>query len=134
MGATQKNDFFNNNSAENINLAQVELIESQSQEIPLEQIPASETTLPGEVVLVPLSLLVVPWILFFVVPSAFWKNLGSRMSTIKTYHQIPCHKCQYYNHNAYLQCAIHPCKALSAEAINCSDFAAKNNKSVFTKK
>jgi len=38
-------------------------------------------------------------------------------------HQIPCHRCRYYTGSPYLKCPVHPCAALSEEALGCRDYA-----------
>ncbi|NWF58170.1 MAG: hypothetical protein HXY43_02315 [Fischerella sp.] len=56
------------------------------------------------------------------------KAILNRIFTIKHNHQIPCGKCQYFKNNRYLQCAIHPTKVLSQEAINCPDYLPQDKK------
>lgn len=44
------------------------------------------------------------------------------IARLKRLHQIPCSRCAYFTGNYYLKCPVHPCKALSEEAINCLDY------------
>jgi hypothetical protein len=37
-------------------------------------------------------------------------------------HSIPCDRCAYFTGCRYLQCAVHPCRAFTEEAIECPDF------------
>lgn len=39
---------------------------------------------------------------------------------------IPCAQCYYFSTNVYVHCSIHPSKALTVEAIGCSDYAQEN--------
>jgi hypothetical protein len=41
---------------------------------------------------------------------------------LKRLHQIPCSRCAFYTGDYRLKCAVHPCKALSEEAIACVDY------------
>ncbi len=58
----------------------------------------------------------------------FRKAVLNRMFPIKYNHRIPCNNCKYFKNNRYLQCAIHPTKVLSQEAINCPDYLPKQNR------
>ncbi|MEM9245914.1 MAG: hypothetical protein AAGA67_09270 [Cyanobacteria bacterium P01_F01_bin.153] len=62
-----------------------------------------------------------------------WLFIGSLISNLfhlmrdgkqrlKTLHQIPCAKCQYFTNDMHLKCTVHPMIALSEDAINCADF------------
>ena len=42
--------------------------------------------------------------------------------TIDYFKQVPCKNCRFFNNNHHLKCAVHPCTALTKEAINCSDY------------
>ncbi|HHP7243317.1 MAG TPA: hypothetical protein ACFE0H_01380 [Elainellaceae cyanobacterium] len=37
-------------------------------------------------------------------------------------HQVPCSRCAFFTGDYRLKCTVHPCKALSEEAIGCLDF------------
>jgi hypothetical protein len=41
---------------------------------------------------------------------------------LRRLHQVPCSHCAFFTHSYYLKCAVHPCKALSEEAIDCLDY------------
>ena len=34
-----------------------------------------------------------------------------------------CHSCEYFNHSLYLNCALHPSKALTESALDCADYS-----------
>lgn len=40
----------------------------------------------------------------------------------------PCDRCRYLSCNPYLKCALHPSIALTARAINCTDYHPKYEK------
>jgi hypothetical protein len=41
---------------------------------------------------------------------------------VKRLHQVPCHKCQYFNNSCYLKCTVNPHIACSEAAIDCRDY------------
>lgn len=44
------------------------------------------------------------------------------LERLKKLHDIPCSRCAFFTGDYRLKCTVHPCKALSEEAINCLDF------------
>ena len=42
----------------------------------------------------------------------------------------PCKRCRYYNNSLYLRCAVHPSKALTEHAIDCSDYCPTSEHAV----
>jgi hypothetical protein len=36
-----------------------------------------------------------------------------------------CRKCQYFNHNIYVKCALNPALAMTEQAVDCADFWPK---------
>ncbi|MDY7052363.1 hypothetical protein H4N54_23365 [Limnospira fusiformis KN01] len=44
------------------------------------------------------------------------------LKNVKKLHNIPCSRCAFFTGDYRLKCTVHPCKALSEEAINCRDF------------
>lgn len=64
--------------------------------------------------------------LFFFVFSAF-SSTKQGIETIKTMHQIPCSKCQFFTGSYQLKCTVNPKIALTEEAIGCSDYFCKND-------
>lgn len=44
------------------------------------------------------------------------------ITRLKRLHQIPCSRCAFFTGDYRLKCTIHPCQALSEEAINCRDY------------
>ncbi|MDZ8031922.1 MAG: hypothetical protein RMY64_19330 [Nostoc sp. DedQUE08] len=45
--------------------------------------------------------------------------------SIKDLEQHNCKKCQFFNNNYFLKCAVHPTTALTKQALNCSDYSPK---------
>ncbi|MFN6531422.1 hypothetical protein [Nostoc sp. ChiSLP03a] len=43
--------------------------------------------------------------------------------SIKDLEQHTCKKCQFFNNNYFLKCAVHPTTALTKQALNCSDYS-----------
>jgi hypothetical protein len=43
-------------------------------------------------------------------------------------HQIPCKKCKFYSNDPHLKCAVNPSIVLKEQAVDCSDYCAKENK------
>ena len=41
--------------------------------------------------------------------------------------KIPCRHCRFYSSNPYIQCAVHPSKVSTFNAIHCSDYDSKSN-------
>jgi hypothetical protein len=41
--------------------------------------------------------------------------------------QIPCSNCLFFSNNPHLRCAVHPSKALTKNAINCTDYSFNPN-------
>ena len=44
------------------------------------------------------------------------------IARLKRLHQIPCSRCTFFTGSYYLKCTVHPCKALSEEAIHCLEY------------
>lgn len=41
--------------------------------------------------------------------------------------KIPCKHCRFYSPNPHIQCAVHPSKVSTFNAIHCSDYDSKSN-------
>jgi hypothetical protein len=44
---------------------------------------------------------------------------------LRRLHQVPCDRCIYFTNSSHLKCTVHPCKALTENAIDCRDFEAQ---------
>lgn len=53
---------------------------------------------------------------------SIWIALRDGVAQIKRLHQVPCSRCAYFTGDYRLKCTVHPCKALTEEAINCIDY------------
>jgi len=45
-----------------------------------------------------------------------------RPFSLKSRAKVPCHHCQYFSHNPYLKCALHPESVLTEQAVDCRDY------------
>jgi hypothetical protein len=43
-------------------------------------------------------------------------------SRLRRLHQIPCSHCAFFTGDYRLKCTVHPCSALSEDAIDCLDY------------
>lgn len=56
------------------------------------------------------------------------------MRRLQRLHQVPCSRCTFFTGDYRLKCTVHPCKALSEEAIGCLDFEPTTISAQSTKK
>ena len=54
------------------------------------------------------------------------KRLQQQLFRLKPPHKTLCHQCQYFGHNAYLKCTVHPATVLTEQAIDCLDYSPNN--------
>lgn len=87
--------------------------------------PADSETAMGGVWLVPLWLVAIAWTIIIIKHSLRWKGVRNRVGRGDRCQTMPCLSCQFYSNNPYLPCAVHPSRALKAEAIDCSDYSSK---------
>ncbi len=87
-----------------------------------------------------ISLAVSNFIRFLWCPTLIWIGLiglflaifyavQDGVARLRRLHQIPCSHCVFFSGDYRLKCAVHPCKALSEEAINCLDYEASAHRS-----
>ncbi|MBW4470739.1 MAG: hypothetical protein KME45_10105 [Stenomitos rutilans HA7619-LM2] len=82
----------------------------------------SNTTL----ILVPLSLLAL-WaiaVLWFSQHTKRHITVRQKEDGRKLFKRVPCRQCRFFKDNPYLKCAIRPSDALTAQAIDCADYAS----------
>lgn len=48
-----------------------------------------------------------------------WRKYSTQLRQSR---KAPCDRCQYFNHNAYLNCALHPTRALTEQSLDCADY------------
>jgi hypothetical protein len=63
------------------------------------------------------------WTIVVLLGWNIWTAIRDGVAHAKHLHEIPCAHCQFFTNNHRLKCPVHPKKALSDEAINCSDYA-----------
>lgn len=66
---------------------------------------------------------------FIVICSLFFLILVKRSKptnkigcNIQQTSEVPCRNCRFFSHNPYLKCAVNPSIAMTAQAIDCSDY------------
>ncbi|MEO0376994.1 MAG: hypothetical protein AAF329_20745 [Cyanobacteria bacterium P01_A01_bin.17] len=73
-------------------------------------------------VVVPQSLLLLcSWGLMALLIKSGAQTLIQGITHLKRLHSIPCHRCAYFTGHYQLKCTVHPCEALTEQAINCPD-------------
>ena len=75
-----------------------------------------------------ITIVIFSFILLIFRYSRFGKMMAERTLTPGVFHTIPCRSCQYFCHNPYLNCAIHPSLVLTDRAIDCPDYCAKGER------
>jgi hypothetical protein len=99
------------------NVAQIELARAEPNGM-----KPDVTAMPDYgLLLIPMGFMMV-WTIVVLMSSDLWTVARHGMLSIKHLHQVPCRNCRFYKNNPYLQCAVHPSMALTAEATNCSDY------------
>ena len=87
--------------------------------------PSSEvTTIQVGLAVIPVAFVVTLAFIFFK-QVKYQKNLYTKLVNLKRLSSIPCRKCQFFDNNQQLPCAVHPTVVLSEEAVNCADYAPK---------
>jgi hypothetical protein len=67
------------------------------------------------------------WLLIAIFIWSFWKVVIEGITHLKKLHAIPCSRCAYFTGDYRLKCTLHPCDALTEEAINCRDFSHRQH-------
>ncbi|OLP16987.1 hypothetical protein BST81_18575 [Leptolyngbya sp. 'hensonii'] len=62
------------------------------------------------------------WILLVSFFLAVCLAVRDGITRLRQLHQVPCSHCAFYTGDYRLKCTVHPCKALSEEAIDCLDY------------
>ncbi|MBV6623180.1 MAG: hypothetical protein KI793_09645 [Rivularia sp. (in: Bacteria)] len=68
------------------------------------------------------AVLIVTLILIFVEHFKNKKSLYPHLDIGKSFSSIPCRKCQFFDNNQHLACAVQPALVLSLEASKCQDY------------
>lgn len=93
-------------------------------------IPASSefTAFQVGLAIIPIAFLITLAFIFYK-QVKYRKYLHTKANALKLFSTIPCRKCQFFNNNQQLPCAVQPSLVLSLEAVNCSDYTPKNKSS-----
>jgi hypothetical protein len=103
-------------------------IQVELSEVPFERTIADDMTFAREIeALIPINFLAI--CLFTTV--AYLLTTKKKQNTEHRGNQtripaqtLPCKSCHFYTHHPYLKCAVRPDIAMTAEAIDCSDYRA----------
>jgi hypothetical protein len=60
---------------------------------------------------------------------ARWNSVRKNWIYLRGLHQIPCSQCVFFTGDYKLKCAVHPCTALTKDAIGCPDYQKAKNSS-----
>jgi hypothetical protein len=74
--------------------------------------------------------LIIIWrIAAFIIPLNVLKipKIKNSKAVSNRFKQVPCRKCQFFDDNHYLHCAVRPSIALTKQALDCSDYLFKNS-------
>lgn len=72
-------------------------------------------------------LIIIGEIAAFIVPLNVRKFPQNRKVISNRFQQVPCRKCEFFNGNQFLNCAVRPSIALTNQALNCSDYLPKSS-------
>ena len=65
---------------------------------------------------------IIIWIFLFFFCLSIYLAIQEGITRLRRLHQIPCSRCVFFTGDYRLKCPVHPCKALSEEAIDCLDY------------
>jgi hypothetical protein len=123
--------------ADRHNIVETSWRETSQNKSPQIDVPTNVKTTPnGGSFLLPISLITI-FVIFFI--GAIFKQLKSLKTfnepfnelLISKHPQPSCYRCRFFNNNAYLKCAVHPCTVLTSQAKNCSDYWPQHQKDFF---
>lgn len=95
------------------------------------QAPTDQTSTPspqpdGSLVLVPLCFIAI-WVGLIYVIADTWKFNRKETKISRELTQLPCKKCQFFNNNHYLKCAVNPHVVMTRAANKCQDYRSRKN-------
>ncbi len=104
---------------------EIEIVTQPSTRVSPNIPPSSEvTTIQVGLAVIPVAFVITLAFIFFK-QVKYRKNLYTQLVNLKRISSIPCRKCQFFNNNQQLPCAVQPALVLSEEAVNCGDYAPK---------
>jgi hypothetical protein len=68
------------------------------------------------------------WGLILLLVLTIWSAIQESVATAKRMHQIPCSNCQFFTDDYRLKCTVHPSRANTETAINCTDYCPYNSR------
>jgi len=71
------------------------------------------------------SLILVSLVILSSIAAAIYVCIPKVMQPLfnpKLNSKVPCARCQYFNHNPYVKCALHPGTVLTDRAVDCRDY------------
>jgi hypothetical protein len=118
------NEFLKQNATQKTNLYEVQLSEAK-----LDRVKPEGVNTPDGLIFLGSLALVMGWaVIFFKVSKSGTVARDDIFVKLKLLHGFPCRNCQFFSNTAYLKCAVNPSLVLSAKAIDCPDYKAKNKK------
>ncbi|MBD1995973.1 hypothetical protein H6G00_05000 [Leptolyngbya sp. FACHB-541] len=97
-------------------------------EVPDRQTSVNDVEMPVQGLwAAPVVLIALAGIVLALRRSLIWKLTHSYVPPSPKLKQLPCSNCRFFGSNPYLKCAVHPDKALKAEAMTCSDYWAQDS-------
>jgi hypothetical protein len=122
----------------NLGLEFILVLKPMAQERPIESTESIESKSPiWSVDSAPIAFEVFIFLLFgilFSLALTLAKPIAGYQRTVvvpRSTSRIPCRRCQFYSHNPHLQCAVHPLRVFTPDAVHCSDYHPKSNSSNF---
>ncbi len=105
------------------------IAQSSQTEVPSEQTDSNPSILTHDTVLllIPICFVAI-WAAVVCMISDNWKLNRKQMNQTKQLAQLPCKKCQFFQNNPYIKCAVNPRLALTKEAVDCGDYRPRDRK------
>ncbi len=88
----------------------------------------TEITTYGPQLVTPICLITVCVLSFFLFRANFRKFPRNGKVAIYRFQQVPCTKCQFFNNNQHLRCAVHPSIVSTKQSLNCPDYYHTSSK------
>jgi tetrahydromethanopterin S-methyltransferase subunit F len=111
------NELFQQLAAARVDLAQINISETQPNEVRVEENQPTDTLFYG----IATGLLFSGAILFLMLLKTLRLKQAKKVEPLKYSSQVPCRNCRYFSNNPYVRCAVHPSTVLTAKAIDCPD-------------
>lgn len=92
--------------------------------------PTTQPQIPQDasLLLVPICFVAI-WAGVVCIIADTWKLSRKEVKTNRQLAQYPCKKCQFFNNNPYMKCAVNPHTAMTPAAQDCLDFRSRHSKS-----